>query len=159
VRCALLAALTCLLTACASQPLAPPAPVAGTTPQSCPPVAASPANLGAGIYVRLFDGVLTLPPGYVLDGNQIGSKVLFQGRTGAVRIGLRTELNTGYMDYVRATLKARELRCGLEVLRHGTDAPPLWLLLGKTHYALAYDQDPGRMPALIDAYCATVQAR
>jgi hypothetical protein len=110
------------------------------------------------VLVRLFDGVLTLPPGYVFEGNSLGSKTLFQGQTGALRIGPRAELKTGYMDYARATLKARELRCGLEILRHGSDEPPLWLLLGKTHYALIYDQNPGRVPAIIDGYCASLAA-
>jgi hypothetical protein len=62
------------------------------------------------------------------------------------------------MDYARATLKAKELRCGLEILRHGSDEPPLWLLLDKTHYALIYDQNPGRVPAIIDGYCASLTA-
>ncbi|HEX2795917.1 MAG TPA: hypothetical protein VHN38_02440, partial [Immundisolibacter sp.] len=59
-------------------------------------------------------------------------------------------------DYARATQKSRELRCGLEILRHGTDAPPLWLLLGKEQYVLAYDQDPQQVPVMIDGYCASL---
>ncbi len=129
-----------------------PPPTATPSAVPCPPPVAAPGN----VYVRLFEGVLTLPPGYVFEGNQVGSKTLFQSQTGTVRIGPRSELKSGYMDYVRATLKSRELRCGLEVLRHGTDTPPLWLLLNKDHYALAYDQDPQRVSAIIDAYCATV---
>lgn len=130
--------------------MSPPTATPSAVP--CPPPVAAPGN----IYVRLFEGMLTLPPGYVFEGNQVGNKTLFQGQTGAVRIGLRAELKSGYMDYVQATQKSRELRCGLEILRHGTDAPPLWLLLGKTQYVLAYDQDPQRVPALLDAYCGTV---
>ncbi len=150
MRRALLLALPCLLTACATAHRPPPAATAAVP---CP----SPITGAGTVYVRLFDGVLTLPPGYVFEGNQVGSKTLFQGQTGAVRIGLRAELKSGYMDYVRATLKSRELRCGLELLRHGTDAPPLWLLLGKAQYALAYDQDPGRVPGMVEAYCASTQ--
>ena len=120
-----LAALPCLLAACATAQA--PAPVASAG--RCPARRRSPRR--PTCYVRLFDGVLTLPPGYVFEGNQVGSKTLFQGQTGAVRIGPRAELKSGYMDYARATLKSRELRCGLEILRHGTDAPPLWLLLAR----------------------------
>lgn len=148
-RALLLAALPCLLAACATAPGS--APVA-TPAAACPPPVAAPAKL----YVRIFEGVLTLPPGYVFEGNQVGNKTLFQGPSGAVRIGPRAELNAGYMDYARATQQSRELRCGLEILRHGTDAPPLWLLLGKEHYVLAYDQDPPRVPAMIDGYCASL---
>lgn len=144
----LVAALPVLLAACAT--VQAPAPVA-SAPAPCP------APVPGNVFVRLFDGVLTLPPGYVFEGNAVGSKTLFQGQTGALRIGPRTELKTGYMDYARATLKARELRCGLEILRHGSDDPPLWLLLGKTHYALIYDQTPGRVQAIIDGYCASLQ--
>ena len=151
MRRVLAATLPLWLAACVGMTPPPSAPVAATAP--CP--APSPAS-GGGVYVRLFDGVLALPADYVLEGNDIGNKVLFQGPTGTVRVGSRDELKAGYMDYVRATLKAKELRCGLEILRHGTDVPPLWLLLGKQHYALAYDQDPQRVPAIIDAYCATV---
>jgi hypothetical protein len=140
------------LSACAT-PQIPPPVASATAP--CPDLATVPGN----VLVRAFDGVLTLPPGYVFDGNALGQKTLFQGQTGAVRLGPRTELKTGYLDYARATLKARELRCGLEVLRHGTDDPPLWLLLGKTHYALIYDQDPARVPDIIDGYCASLQAK
>ena len=150
MRRTLLLALPCLLTACATTQMAPPATAPVAAP--CPPASAVPAN----VYVRIFDGVLSLPSGYVFEGNQVGSKTLFQGQTGAVRIGPRAELKAGYMDYVHATQKSRELRCGLEILRHGTDAPPLWLLLGKTQYVLAYDQDPQRVPAMIDAYCASL---
>lgn len=146
MRRALLLALPSLLAACATTQA--PAPVA--TP--CPPPA-TPTN---GVYVRIFEGVLTLPPGYVFEGSQVASKTLFQGQAGAVRIGPRAELKSGYMDYVRATQTSRELRCGLEILRHGTDTPPLWLLLGKDQYVLAYDQDPQRVPAMVDAYCASV---
>ena len=149
MRRALVVALPCLLAACATTPK--PAPVATPT-AACPQPVAEPAK----VYVRIFEGVLTLPPGYVFEGNQVGSKTLFQGPTGAVRIGPRTELKAGYMDYARATQKSRDLRCGLEILRHGTDAPPLWLLLGKTQYVLAYDQDPQRVPAMIDGYCASL---
>jgi hypothetical protein len=148
-RALLLAALPCLLAACATAP--GPAPVA-TPAAACPPPVAAPAN----VYVRIFEGVLTLPPGYVFEGNLVGDKTLFQGPSGAVRLGRRAELTGGYMDYVRATLKSKERRCGLEILRHGTDAPPLWLLLGKEHYVLAYDQDPQRVPAMIDGYCASL---
>lgn len=148
-RALLLAALPCLLAACATAP--GPAPVA-TPAAACPSLVAAPTN----VHVRIFDGVLTLPPGYVFEGNLVGDKALFQGPTGAVRIGPRAELKSGYMDYARATQKSRELRCGLEILRHGTDAPPLWLLLGKTQYVLAYDQDPQRVPAMIDGYCASL---
>lgn len=123
-----------------------------TPTAACPPPVAAPAK----VYVRIFEGVLTLPPGYVFEGNQVGSKTLFQGPTGAVRIGPRAELKSGYMDYARATQKSRELRCGLEILRHGTDTPPLWLLLGKAQYVLAYDQDPQRVPAMIAGYCASL---
>lgn len=147
---ALLLALPCLLAACATTQVPPPMATPAALP--CPPPVATPGN----VYVRIFEGVLTLPPGYVFEGNQVGSKTLFQGQTGAVRIGPRGELRSGYMDYVRATQKSRELRCGLEILRHGTDAPPLWLLLGKTQYVLAYDQDPQRVPAMVDAYCASL---
>lgn len=147
----LVAALPMLLAACATGRA--PAPVA-SAPAPCQAPVTGPGN----VFVRLFDGVLTLPPGYVFDGNALGSKALFQGQTGALRIGPRAELKTGYMDYARATLKARELRCGLEILRHGSDEPPLWLLLGKTHYALIYDQNPGRVPAIIDSYCASLTA-
>lgn len=150
MRRALLLALPCLLAACATAQMPPPVASSATMP--CPPAVAAPGN----VYVRIFEGVLTLPPGYVFDGNQVGSKTLFQGQTGAVRIGQRAELKSGYMDYVRATKKSRELRCGLEILRHGSDAPPLWLLLGKTQYVLAYDQDPQRVPAMIGAYCASL---
>jgi hypothetical protein len=148
-RALLLAALPCLLAACATvlEPAPVPPPAA-----ACPPPVATPTN----VYIRLFEGVLTLPPGYVFEGNLVGNKTLFQGQTGAVRIGPRAELNAGYMDYARATQQSRELRCGLEILRHGTDAPPLWLLLGKEHYVLAYDQDPQRVPAMIDGYCASL---
>lgn len=137
------------LAACATTQA--PAPVS-SAPAPCPPPVTVPGNVS----VRLFDGVLTLPPGYVFDGNALGRKTLFQGESGALRMGPRTELKTGYLDYARATLKARELRCGLEILRHGSDEPPLWLLLGKTHYALIYDQDPARVPAIIDGYCASL---
>lgn len=151
MRIALAAALPCLLAACAT--VQAPAPVTSAT-APCP----APVTVPGNVLVRLFDGVLTLPPGYVFEGNSLGSKTLFQGQTGALRIGPRAELKTGYMDYARATLKARELRCGLEILRHGSDEPPLWLLLGKTHYALIYDQNPGRVPAIIDGYCASLAA-
>lgn len=149
MRHVLAVALPCLLAACATAP--GPAPVA-TPAAACPPPVAAPAN----VYVRIFEGVLTLPPGYVFEGNQVGGKTLFQGQTGAVRIGPRAELKSGYMDYARATQKSRELRCGLEILRHGTDAPPLWLLLGKEQYVLAYDQDPQQVPVMIDGYCASL---
>ncbi len=152
MRRALLLAVPCLLAACATGQMPPPAATPVARP--CPPAVTTPAN----VYVRIFDGVLTLPPDYVFEGNQVGTKTLFQGRTGAARIGPRAELKAGYMDYVRATQKSRELRCGLEILRHGTDAPPLWLLLGKTQYVLAYDQDPQRVSAMIDAYCASIAA-
>ncbi|WP_448507809.1 hypothetical protein [Immundisolibacter sp.] len=150
MRRALLLTLPSVLAACATAQMPPPAASAATTP--CPPAVAAPGN----VYVRIFEGVLTLPPGCVFEGNLVGSKTLFQGQTGAVRIGPRMELKSGYMDYVRATQKSRELRCGLEILRHGSDAPPLWLLLGKTQYVLAYDQDPQRVPAMIHAYCASL---
>lgn len=150
MRRALLLALPCLLTACATAQTPPPVASSATVP--CPPAVAAPGN----VYVRIFEGVLTLPPGYVFEGNQVGSKTLFQGQTGAVRIGPRAELKSGYMDYVRATQKSRELRCGLEILHHGTDTPPLWLLLGATQYVLAYDQDPQRVPAMVDTYCASI---
>lgn len=150
-RALLLAALPWLLTACATSRA--PAPVT-SAPAPCP----APVTVPGEVFVRLFDGVLTLPPGYVFEGNEIGDKIVFQGPSGALRLGQRAELKSGYMDYARATLKARELRCGLEILRHGTDAPPLWLLLGKTHFALIYDQDPARVPAIIDGYCASLQA-
>ncbi|HEY0675478.1 MAG TPA: hypothetical protein VGD25_04655 [Immundisolibacter sp.] len=150
-RALLLAALPWLLTACATAPRPAPA-----TPQvaACPPPAAAPAS----VHVRIFEGVLTLPPGYVFEGNQVGSKTLFQGQTGAVRIGPREELKSGYMDYARTTQQSRELLCGLEILRHGTDAPPLWLLLGKTHYALIYDQNPERVRGVLEAYCASMRS-
>ncbi len=138
-----------VLSACATTRA--PAPAA-SAPAPCP----APVTVPGNVFVRLFDGVLTLPPGYVFEGNALGQKTLFQGQTGALRLGPRTELKTGYLDYARATLKARELRCGLEILRHGSDEPPLWLLLGKTHYALIYDQDPARVPAIIDGYCASL---
>lgn len=145
----LVAALSVLLAACATVQAPPPA---ASAPAPCP----APVTVPGKVFVRLFDGVLTLPPGYVFEGNEVGNKTLFQGQTGALRIGPRADLKTGYMDYARATLRARELRCGLEVLRHGSDEPPLWLLLGKTHYALIYDQNPGRVPAIIDGYCASL---
>lgn len=148
-RALLLAALSCLLAACATSRA--PAPVT-----SAPAPRPAPVTVPGEVFVRLFDGVLTLPPGYVFEGNLVGSKTLFQGQTGAVRIGPRAELKSGYMDYARATQQSRELRCGLEILRHGTDAPPLWLLLGKEHYVLAYDRDPQRVPAMIDGYCASL---
>ncbi|MFZ5493200.1 MAG: hypothetical protein ACOY6E_11985 [Pseudomonadota bacterium] len=147
----LVAALPVLLAACATGQAPPPV---ASAPAPCP----APVTVPGNVFVRLFDGVLTLPPGYVFDGNAVGNKTLFQGQTGALRIGPRAELKTGYMDYARATLKARELRCGLEILRHGSDEPPLWLLLDKTHYALIYDQNPGRVPAIIDGYCASLTA-
>ncbi len=137
------------LSACATTQA--PAPVS-SAPAPCP----APVTVPGNVVVRLFDGVLTLPAGYVFDGNALGKKTLFQGESGALRMGPRTELKTGYLDYARATLKARELRCGLEILRHGTDDPPLWLLLGKTHYALIYDQNAARVPAIIDGYCASL---
>ena len=90
-------------------------------------------------------------------GNQLGDKSLFQGPTGGVRIGPRVELSSGYLTFARQSLKARDTRCGLEILRHGGDNPPLWLLLGKTHYALLYDRDPSRVQAIIDGYCASLQ--
>ncbi len=152
MRLLLLAALSVLLAACVSTRT----PWTGNAPSAPAAVPAS-SPITGGVYIRLFDGVLALPPGYVLEGNDIGEKVLFQGPTGTVRIGSRDELKTGYMDYVRATLKAKELRCGLEILRHGTDTPPLWLLLDKQHYALAFDQDAQRVPAILDAYCATLR--
>lgn len=138
-----------VLSACATTQA--PAPAA-SAPAPCP----APVTVPGNMFVRLFDGVLTLPPGYVFEGNALGQKTLFQGHTGALRLGPRSELKTGYLDYARATLKARELRCGLEILRHGSDEPPLWLLLGNTHYALIYDQDPARVPAIIDGYCASL---
>ena len=147
MRAVLVAGMAVLLTACATTQ----APVA-SLPAPCP----APVTVPGSVVVRLFDGVLTLPPGYVFEGNSLGRKTLFQGESGALRMGPRTELKTGYLDYARATLKARELRCGLEILRHGGDEPPLWLLLGKTHYALIYDQDPARVPAIIDGYCASL---
>ncbi len=150
MRRALLLALPCVLAACATGRMPPPAATPVVPP--CPPAITTPAK----IYVRIFDGVVTLPPGYVFEGNQVGTKTVFQAQTGAVRIGPRAELKAGYMDYVRATQKSRELRCGLEILRHGTDAPPLWLLLGKTQYVLAYDQDPQRVSAMVDGYCASL---
>lgn len=137
------------LSACATTQA--PVPVS-SAPAHCP----GPVTVPGNVVVRLFDGVLTLPAGYVFDGNALGKKTLFQGESGALRLGPRTELKTGYLDYARATLKARELRCGLEILRHGSDDPTLWLLLGKTHYALIYDQDPARVPAIIDGYCASL---
>lgn len=140
------------LSACATLQAPPPA---ASVPAPCP----APVTVPGNVLVRAFDGVLTLPPGYVFDGNALGQKTLFQGQTGAVRLGPRTELKTGYLHYARATLKAREQRCGLEILRHGSDDPPLWLLLGKTHYALIYDQDPARVPDIIDGYCASLQAK
>jgi hypothetical protein len=152
MRAVIVVGISVALSACTT--LQSPAPVA-STPAPCP----APVTVPGNVFVRLFDGVLTLPPGYVFDGNALGEKTLFQGQTGALRMGPRTELKTGYLDYARATLKARELRCGLEVLRHGTDDPPLWLLLGKTHYALIYDQDPTRVPAIIDSYCASLGKR
>jgi hypothetical protein len=135
-----------LLGACASTPTPAPAPQ---------PVCPEPVAAGGAVYIRVFDGVLTLPPGYVFDGRAVGDKTLFQGPSGAVRLGRRAELAGGYMDYVRATLKSKEGRCGLEILRHGSDDPPLWLLLGADHYVLAYDHDPRRVPALIEGYCAS----
>ncbi len=150
MRRALLVALPCLLAACATTQGPPPV---ATPTAACPPPAATPAS----VYVRIFEGVLTLPPGYVFEGNLVGSKTLFQGRTGAVRIGPRAELKSGYMDYARATQTSRELRCGLEILRHGTDAPPLWLLLGKEQYVLGYDQNPQLVPGMVEAYCASVR--
>ena len=149
MRALLVTALACLLAACASTPA--PAPVAHAA-APCP----APETVPGNVFVRLFDGVLALPPGYVFEGNQLGEKAVFQGPTGAVRIGPRSELNFGYMDYARATLKAREQRCGLDILRHGGDNPPLWLLLGKKHYALIYDREPARVPAIIDSYCASL---
>lgn len=149
MRAVLVAGMAVLLTACATTQA--PAPVSNA-PAPCP----APVTVPGNVVVRLFDGVLTLPAGYVFDGNALGKKTLFQGESGALRMGPRTELKTGYLDYARATLKARELRCGLEILRHGGDEPPLWLLLGKTHYALIYDQDPARVPAIIDGYCASL---
>ena len=144
-----IAGLLLLLTGCATTQL--PAPTASaTTP--CP----APAPAAGTVFIRLFDGVLTLPPGYVFEGNQLGDKTLFQGATGAVRIGPRVELSSGYLDFAQHSLKAREKRCGLEILRHGGDDPPLWLLLGKTHYALLYDRDPARVRAIIDSYCASL---
>lgn len=140
-------AATALLGACASTP----APVPAPQPDCPEPVAA-----GGAVFIRVFDGVLTLPPGYVFDGRAVGDKTLFQGPSGAVRLGRRAELGSGYMDYVRATLKSKEQRCGLEVLRHGSDDPPLWLLLHADHYVLAYDHDPHRVPALIEGYCASL---
>lgn len=137
------------LAACGT--LQTPPPVANG-PAPCPAPVAMPGN----VFVRLFDGVLTLPPGYVFEGNQLGDKSLFQGPTGGVRIGPRVELSSGYLDFAQHSLKAREKRCGLEILRHGGDDPPLWLLLGKTHYALLYDRDPARVPAIIDSYCASL---
>lgn len=138
-----------LLSACASTPAPAPAPQ---------PVCPEPVATGGAVYIRIFDGVLSLPPGYVFDGRAVGDKTLFQGPGGAVRLGRRTELNGGYMDYVRATLKSKEQRCGLEILRHGSDDPPLWLLLHADHYVLAYDHDPRGVPALIEGYCASLAA-
>lgn len=151
MRRALLLALPCLLTACATTQTPPPVASSATVP--CPPPVAAPAN----VHVRIFEGVLTLPPGYVFEGNEVGNKTLFQGQTGALRIGPRAELKSGYMDYARATQTSRELRCGLEILRHGTDTPPLWLLLGKEQYVLVYDQNPRLVPGMVEAYCATVR--
>ena len=149
MRAVVVVGMAVALSACAT--LQAPPPVA-SVPAPCPAPVAVPGN----VQVRLFDGVLTLPPGYVFDGSALGNKTLFQGPTGALRLGPRSELKSGYLDYARATLKAREQRCGLEILRHGSDDPPLWLLLGKTHYALIYDHDPARVPAIIDSYCASL---
>jgi hypothetical protein len=140
------------LSACAIAPPPTPTPAASPT-KPCPP----PAPAAGSVFIRLFDGVLTLPPGYVFEGNQLGTKSLFQGPTGGVRIGPRVELSGGYLDFAQHSLKAREKRCGLDILRHGGDDPPLWLLLGKTHYALLYDRDPARVPAIIDGYCTSLQ--
>jgi hypothetical protein len=145
----LVGSIALALSACATAPT--PAPTTIPTKPYPPP-----ASAAGSVFIRLFDGVLTLPPGYVFEGNQLGDKSLFQGPTGGVRIGPRVELSSGYLDFAQHTLKAREDRCGLEILRHGGDDPPLWLLLGKTHYALLYDRDPARVPAMIDGYCASI---
>ena len=82
------------LSACATTQA--PAPVS-SAPAPCP----APVTVPGNVVVRLFDGVLTLPAGYVFDGNALGKKTLFQGESGALRMGPRTELKTGYLDYAR----------------------------------------------------------
>ncbi len=130
-----------LLAGCAGA--APPRPA------PCP----APASPG-GIVIRYFDGVLVLPPEYVLDGTALPAQVRFQGPQGQLRLGA-TRAAGEFLAQAERSAAQRETICGLEVLRSPGD-PPVYVLRTAQAYAIASDRDPDVVRRLLEVYCASV---